>query len=92
MYHPCGYAQAMEAECLMVVRESQTNSYYKKIYPNWLNRNVENYNSEAAAFNAGYHFFIEYGLSSTVEDASDTQKRKAEERGNNAIEIYKAMH
>lgn len=36
-------------------------------------------------------FLIEYGLSKSVSNASENQKSIAVTRGNNAIEIYRAM-
>ena len=83
------YEQTLQAESLMIIRESRTN--YKTIYSNWLNRNIDNYISEKAANDAGYHFLLEYGLSTTEASASVNQKKNAEIRGNNAKAIYNAM-
>ena len=75
-------SQATQAEAKMILTE--LSGAYSSVCTNWLNQNSGNFNSQAAAYNAGSTLCLNY------EKPSD-MNNKAIERGNLAKEIYSIM-
>lgn len=75
--------QVISAEGKMIISELKSNSY-KYIYDNWKKDNINNLNSENAAYDAASKICIKYEVPLNKEN-------KAKKRGNTAKQIYKVM-
>ena len=75
--------QIISAEGKMIINELKSNNY-KSIYEFWKRDNINNLNTEKAAYDAASRICIKY------EVPKDKEKR-AIERGNTAKQIYKVM-
>lgn len=76
--------QVISAEGKFVLEELE-NQQYKKIYNNFKTEFQNNFNSEDAAYEAGYNICCQY------EIPNETEKR-GKERGNTAKKVYRIMN
>ena len=75
--------QVISAEGKMIINELKSNNY-KSIYESWKKDNINNLNSENAAYNAASKICIKYEVPTNKE-------KKAIERGKTAKQIYNIM-